>query len=199
MNSFDCALWVFALLGTQTFARAQSTQTVRRPAQSKVEEIYVARSVRQSRVPPTEFCAKATTGVGDALFEDQYTFRSIATRTSDDRILDANVKAIRSIHACFGATGNPAISTFFGDVRLGALQFKGIGECHQAKSNFPETGVNVFNCFLDLSGLPGEYVGGLLTTNSLASLKSLGTETDPAGYTQASIATVRLWKKRTER
>jgi hypothetical protein len=42
-------------------------------------------------------------------------------------------------------------------------------------------------------------VGGLLTTNSIGSLKDMGLETDPPGYTQSSIATIRVWKKRSQR
>ena len=53
-----------------------------------------------------------------------------------------------------------------------------------------------FACQLDLTGLPPEYVGGQLTTNTLQSRTTLGAETDPPGYTQASIATMRVWKKR---
>jgi hypothetical protein len=197
VSALGYTIWALsALLGTQSLASAQQSQKTAQAAQpDRVEEIYIARSVRESRVEPTEFCAQAKTGFKSTI-EHQYTFRSTATRASDGRILDANVKTIGSIHACFGPTANPTISTFFGDLRLGALQFKGIGECNQAKSDFPERGINVFNCFLDLSGLPPEYVGGLLTTNTVASLKNLGTETDPGGYTQSSIATIRLWKKR---
>jgi hypothetical protein len=199
-NVFGCMLWVFGgLLGTQSLACAQNTQKAGLTSQStQVEEIYSARSVRESRVAPTEFCAQAKTGFNSAS-EDQFTFRSTATRAYDGRMLDTNVKTIGSIHACFGQTTNPAIINFYGDIRLGRTAFKGIGECRRMKSDFPERGLNVFNCFLDLSGLPGQYVGGLLTTNSITSLKSLGTETDPRGYTQSSIATIRLWKKRAER
>jgi hypothetical protein len=64
-----------------------------------------------------------------------------------------------------------------------------------AKRDFPEKGLIVYRCFLDLSGLPGGYVGGQLTTNTMYSRKILGMESDPGGYTQSSIATVRLWKK----
>jgi len=65
------------------------------------------------------------------------------------------------------------------------------------KLDFPEQGLNSFRCWLDLSDLPAEYVGGLLTTSTVNSAhKMIGTETIPEGYTQASIATVRLWKKR---
>jgi len=197
VNAFGCMLWAFgALLGTQSQARAQNNQTVRRATQpAQVEEIYIARSVRESRVAPTAYCAQAKTGFGSS-FEDQYTFRSTATRDSDGRMLDANVKTIGSIHACFGQAANTAIINFYGGILLGRTAFRGIGECRQMKSDFPERGLNVYNCFLDLSGLPSQYVGGLLTTNSMTSLKSLGTETDPQGYTQSSIAAIRLWKKR---
>jgi len=179
--------------------RDKAAQATLRPSPTEVEEIYIARSVRESRMEPTEFCAKARTGVDHATVEDWFTFRSVATAASDGRVLDANVKTIGSIHDCFGPTANPAIFDFYGDILLGSTAFKGFGKCQSAKSDFPERGLRVFQCFLDLAGLPGEYVGGLLTTNTISSLKALGTETEPGGYTQASIATIRLWKKRDER
>jgi hypothetical protein len=185
-----------ALLGTASPVHAQIAQATEPPVASDVEEIYIARSVREARMMPTEFCAKARTGVDNATVEDQLTFRSLATRTSDGRVLDTNLKTIGSVHACQGPTANPAISQFYGDFVLERIAFKGFGECHRAKSDFPERGVTVFSCVFDLSGLPGEYIGGLLTTNTISSLKILGTETEPSGYTQASIATIRLWKKR---
>jgi hypothetical protein len=172
------------------------------PAQNRnvtaadVEEIYVARSVRDSRAPPTEFCSKAKSGVSDATVEDQFTFRSVATRTSDGRVLDANENTVGSIHACFGRTANPAAFEFYGDILLGHTAMRGFGECQLAKSDFPEKGLGVARCFLDLFGLPSEYIGGQLTTNTMSSRKLLGTESDPAGFTQSSIATIRLWKRR---
>ena len=55
VNAFGCMLWVVgALLGTQSLARAQNTQESRRTGQpAQVEEIYIARYVRESRVAPT--------------------------------------------------------------------------------------------------------------------------------------------------
>jgi len=58
-----------------------------------VENIYVARSLRESRVAATEFCAQARVGFGDATVEDQYTFRSIATRVADGLMVDAEIYA----------------------------------------------------------------------------------------------------------
>jgi hypothetical protein len=148
---------------------------------------------------PTEFCAKARTGVNDPTAEDQYALRSVATRTADGRIVDADAKTVGSIHACFGRTATPGLSQFYGDVVLGETVFKGLGECQLTKADFPERGLNVFRCFLELSGLPGDYVGGQLTANTMNSRKFTGTESDPAGYVQPSIATIRLWKKREAR
>jgi hypothetical protein len=41
--------------------------------------------------------------------------------------------------------------------------------------------------------LTAPYVGGVLTTNAVTSQAAFGSEIDPPGYTQASIATIRLW------
>ena len=201
VNAFGCMLWALgALLGTQSMARAQNTQKAGRTAQpAQVEEIYIARSVRESRVAPTEYCAQAKTGFNSDSFEDQYTFRSTATRPSDGRMVDANIKTIGSGHGCFGRTADPAILNFYLDLRLGSTALRGIGDCRLAKSDFPERGLIALHCFLNLSDPLGRYVGGQLTTNSIRSLKDVGLETDPLGYTQPSIATIRLWKKRTER
>jgi len=166
--------------------------------ETRVEEIYIGRSVRESQITPTEFCAQARTGFV-ARLESRFTFRSTATRAADGLMVDTNVGTIGSLHACFGETSDPAISNFYAEGLLGRTAFNGIGECHLMKSDFPERGLFPFRCFLDLSGFPDQYVGGQLTTNTVNSLKSLGTETDPQGYTQSSIATVRLWKKRSER
>jgi hypothetical protein len=109
---FGCMLWIVlgVSLGSESRVLAQNAQS--NPAfATETEEIYIARSVRESRMTPTEFCAKARTGVDDPTIEDQYTLRSVATRTSDGRVVDTNVKTIGSIHACFGRTAIPATLT----------------------------------------------------------------------------------------
>jgi hypothetical protein len=176
---------------------AQAIPQATEPA--AVEEIYIARSVREARMPPTEFCAKARTGVDRPNAEDQFTFRSVATRTSDGRVTDTKVETIGSAHACGGPTANPAISQFYGEFFLGGIAFKAIGECHLAKADFPERGLNVSSCTMDVSDLPGDYIGGQVTTNTFFNyINLIGTETVPPGYTQSSIATIRLWKKRVQ-
>ncbi len=193
-----CMVWALgSLLGTPSLGHAQQSQRAAQAAQpAQVEEIYIACSVRESRVAPTEFCAQAKTGFKSTI-EDQYTFRSTAVRTDDGRITDANVKTIGSGHGCFGPTAdNPADFSFYLELLLGKTALKGIGDCRQTRSDLPERGVTVYRCFVDLSDPLGDYVGGQLTTNTMTSLKLLGVDSDPTGYAQPSIATIRLWKKR---
>jgi hypothetical protein len=165
---------------------------------SRVEEIYIARSFRESRDKPTDFCAQSRSGFGVATTEDHFTFRSIAIRASDGKMTDNDVRIIGRIRACFGPTNNPTLQNFYAEGSLGAVIFTGKGECQVNRTDYPEAGITSVRCFLHLSGLPPEYVGGELTTNTIVSRKVLGGESDPPGYTQPSIATIRLWKRRAE-
>ena len=114
-------LWtVSALLGNHPLLLAQSTQESNGIAKiTEPEEIYVARSVRESRVSPTVFCAPTKTGFNSDAFEDQYTLPSIATRTSDGRMVNANITTIGAGHGCFGRTAVPAILNFYLELHLG--------------------------------------------------------------------------------
>lgn len=76
------------------------------------------------------------------------------------------------------------------------MSFRGNGECLALKVNFPKAGLFPVRCQLVLSGTPAPYVGGFLTTNTMTSKAAFGGVTEPPGYTQASIATIRLWKSR---
>lgn len=198
-KTFRCPLWALVILGAQSLVWAQQSPKSEHAAQAiQVEEIYIARSVRESRITATDYCAEAKTGFKSNV-EDQYTFRSTATRVADGRLIDVNVKSIGSGHACFGETANPAIRNFYMDLLLGVTLFTGKGECLTAKTDFPERGLTVVRCFLDLSDPNGHYVSGQLTTNTVNSITLLGIDSDPPGYAQPSIATIRVWKKRAER
>lgn len=164
----------------------------------RVEEIYVARSLRESRETPTDFCSKSRAGFENVTSEDHYTFRSIAVRSSDGRLVDDNVRMIGRLRACFGSTDNPQLQNFYAEGVLGGVAFTGRGECLASKADYPESGITRSRCFLHLDGLPTEYIGGELTTNSIRSRNVVGALSDPPGYTQPSIATIRLWRRRTE-
>jgi hypothetical protein len=70
-----------------------------------------------------------------------------------------------------------------------------MGSC-QLQANFPETGISQVRCFQALSGLPNEYVGGVMLNNGIVSQNENGDVSSPPGYLQSGIATFRLWKKR---
>jgi hypothetical protein len=176
----------------EAFQGAQSGSA----SDGRVEDIYIARSMRESRVTPTEFCAQARIGFDGARIEDQYTFRSTATRASDGLMVDTNVSAIGRLHACLGLTSDPITGNFYAEGILGTVTFTGSGECRTVKQDYPEPGMVIQRCFLELRDLPNGYVGGQLTTNSVNSRNVIGEKTDPPGYTQSSIATIRLWKRR---
>lgn len=110
--------------------------------------------------------------------------------------VDTKVSRVAQLRGCFGPTSEPARQNFFAEIKLGEMSFRGNGECLALKVNFPEAGLFPVRCQLVLSGTPAPYVGGLLTTNTMTSKAAFGGDTEPPGYTQASIATIRLWKSR---
>jgi hypothetical protein len=164
---------------------------------SHEEEIYILRSIRERHEPAAGWCASTKTGFepfpADA--ERFFSFWSLRLR-ADGKVTETKLKRIAELRACFGATGEPARQNFYAEIKMGSLSFYGNGECLALKIDFPETGLFPVRCQLVLSGLPAPYVGGLLTTNTMTSRAAFGGETDPPGYTQASIATLRLWKSK---
>ncbi len=163
-----------------------------------VEEIYLLRSVRENAPTMAGDCTRPRTGFdplpGDA--ERVFSFWSVGTRASDGRLVDAHQARVASLRGCFGATTERTRQNFYADIELGTLAFHGLGECLALAINFPEPGLFPVRCQLTLSGLPPPYVGGLLTTNTMTSAAAFGGESQPLGYTQASIATLRLWRSR---
>jgi hypothetical protein len=177
-----------------TLAASMSAQAPR--VQAPVEEIVILRSLRLSRSKPTDFCAPARTGFPPATSEDRYDFLAVATDAATGKVTSASGPRAGTLHACFGPSPEAGIASFYAEGEVGSLPLVGRGQCRTTKRDYPETGITVMTCQLDLTGLPSQYVGGQLTTNTLGSRALLGADTDPPGYTQPSIATVRLWRKR---
>jgi hypothetical protein len=161
-----------------------------------VEDIVIVRSLRLSRITPTDFCAPSRTGFSEATAEDRHEFKAVATDAASGKITNASGARVGTLHSCLSPTSDPLIASFYAEGEVGGISLVGRGQCRTTKRDFPETGISLFTCQLDLTGLPSAYVGGQLTTNTLVSRTMLGAETDPSGYMQMSIATVRLWKKR---
>jgi hypothetical protein len=166
-------------------------------AKAAPEEIYILRSIRERHEPVAGWCSSARTGFEPFATDPErfFSFWSVRVRP-DGRLVEAKDKRAAELRGCFGATSEPARQTFYAEIKLGSLSFRGNGECLALKVDFPEAGLFPVRCQLVLSGLPAPYVGGLLTTNTITSNAGFGGDTDPPGYTQASIATIRLWKSK---
>lgn len=168
------------------------------PQDSALEAIYVLRSIREQQPPTSDGCAASRTGFEpfptDA--ERFFSFWSVRSRAEDGRVVDAKQARVAELRGCFGPTEDRARQNFFAEIELGAISFRGSGECLALGIDVPEAGLFPVRCQLVLSGLPAPFVGGLLTTNTITSKAPFGGDTDPSGYTQASMATIRLWKAR---
>ncbi len=165
---------------------------------SGLEDIYVLRSIREPQAPVPDWCARSRTGFEpmptDA--ERLFSFWSVRTRPEDGRVVDAKEARVAELRGCFGPTDDRTRQNFYAEVQLGALSFRGNGECVAVMIDFPEPGLFPVRCQLVLSGLPAPFVGGLLTTSTMTTQAPFGGDTQPAGYTQASLATIRLWRVR---
>ena len=176
-------------------AGVPSSQKASTPDRAKKEDIYVIRSIRLSRDVPSEYCAPAHTGFSDPISEAKFDFYPVTTRTKDGAVISTEGQKAASLHACFGKMGDPRLTSFYGEGEVAGISFVGRGQCNRLKTDFPEPGITVWTCFLDLSGLKDPYKGGILTTSTVDSRNPLGETSDPPGYTQPSIATVRLWRR----
>jgi hypothetical protein len=163
-----------------------------------LEDIYVLRSIREPQATTADWCARSRTGFepmpADA--ERSFSFWSVRTRPEDGRVVDAMEARVAELRACFGPTDDRARQNFYAEIRLGARSFRGSGECLALMIDFPEPGLFPVRCHLVLSGLPAPFVGGLMTTNTMTTKARFGGDTEPPGYTQASLATIRLWRAR---
>jgi hypothetical protein len=168
------------------------------PPDSALEEIYVLRSIREPQPPIADRCAASRTGFEPFTTDAGrfFSFWSVRSRAEDGRVVDAKQARVAELRGCFGPTEDRARQNFFAEIELGGISFRGRGECLALGIDVPEAGLFPVRCQLVLSGLPTPYVGGLLTTNTITSRASFGGDTDPSGYTQASMATIRLWKAR---
>ncbi|WP_396625863.1 hypothetical protein [Luteitalea sp.] len=166
------------------------------PTTPRVEEILILRSVRLSRVAPTDFCGPSGVGVTTPTFEDRYEFRAVATDAATGRVTSVNGARVGTLHACLGTTADAKVGDFHARGEVGGMPLLARGQCRVTGQEFPEAGITLHACQFDLSGLPPEYVGGRLTTNTAQGRTPVGADSDPPGYTQPSIATIRLWKAR---
>lgn len=160
------------------------------------EEIFVLRSIREAQPASGDWCTQERTGFAplptDA--DRRFTFWSVQTHPGDGRVVNAKANRTSEVRVCFGPTPDRTVSNFYGEGTIGGMPYVGNGDCRLVAADTPEKGLVLLRCVLTLRGLPPPYVGGMLVTSTIGSKAALGEVTDPPGYTQSSIATVRLWK-----
>jgi hypothetical protein len=160
-----------------------------------IEDIYIFRSLRVERSAPDAFCDAAKIGFTAARL-DRYVFKAVVTRAPDGKVVDARSHQSGTLRACFDGNPGDADVNFYAEGVLAGVAATGKGKCTNIASDYPEPGITSIRCFLKLSNLSPPYVAGVLTTNSIVSRQAIGEQSDPPGYTQPSIATIRLWRKR---
>ena len=187
---------VALMAGTTSDGRNAATQGSSTATSSPVEDIYVLRSLRDSRsTTPGGFCDSGKIGFV-AQIEDQYSFKAVATRAGDGKVVDASHHDTGTLHACFDSVPGVADTNFYGEGVIAGITATGKGKCTIIAPEFPEPGITSFRCFLVLSNLSPPYFAGVLTTNTIRSREPIGDRSDPPGYIQPSIATIRFWRKR---
>jgi hypothetical protein len=160
-----------------------------------IEDIYVLRSLRQTRSAAAGFCDASKIGF-TAKLEDRYLFKAVSTRPQDGKVVDARLHDAGTLHACFESAPGASETNFYAEGVVAGVAATGKGKCIPIAADFPEQGITSVRCFLVLSNLSAPYFAGVLTTNSITSREPIGDRSDPPGYIQPSIATIRLWRKR---
>jgi hypothetical protein len=137
---------------------------------SSREDILVLRSVREARDLKSTWCTSERAGfapVKGDLVEDRFTMWSV--QSQNGKVINAKLANSGPLRTCFGTTTDPAVFNFYAQGELSGMSVTGSGDCRVVRADFPEQGIFVVHCYLNLRGLPSQYVGGLLTTSSLVS------------------------------
>jgi hypothetical protein len=177
-------------------SRAQQTPdpTAANTGSSPVEDIFILRSLRVERSPPGDFCAPSKIGF-TAGVQDRYVFKAVVTRPEDGKVIDAVTHPAGTLQACFDGAPGIGDRDFYAEGVLAGIAATGKGKCTGIATDYPEPGIISTRCFLVLTHLAPPYLAGVLTTNSITSRNPIGPESNPPGYIQPSIATIRLWRK----
>jgi hypothetical protein len=167
-------------------------------AASSREDIYILRSLREERTPKSTWCTSERAGFApfnsEYLLDDRFGMWSMQVQPRDGRITDAKANRVGELRTCIGLTGDPKVFNFYAEGQMAGLSVTGNGDCLLVRPDYPEKGIATLRCYLNLGGLSSPYSGGLLSTNTLASRAVLSGDSEPPGYVQTSIATIRLWR-----
>lgn len=200
MNGQALAIVAAVGLGGTSSACNAPVHSAASQAVASLEEIYVLRSIAERAEPIADACSAEKIGFEPfrTAGERFFSFWSMRTDPANGHVVEPQDQRTAQLRGCFGPGEEPARQRFHARIELGSSSFRGDGECRAVQIDFPQAGLFPVHCWLVLSELPAPYVGGLLTTNTLKTKSAFGGVSDPPGYTQASIATIRLWKSKQE-
>jgi hypothetical protein len=189
---------VVILMATLLGCAMRTTGPINTQAVASREDLYILRSLREERTPKSTWCTSERAGFApfnsEFLIDERFAMWSMEAQPRDGRITDAKANKVGEVRTCIGLTADPTLFNLYAEGQLASLSFTGRGDCRLLRPDYPEKGIAALRCYLDLRGLSLPYIGGLLTTNTLASKALLGGESDPPGYLQTSLATIRLWR-----
>jgi hypothetical protein len=196
--AFFCALGAslfstFALTGCSSLSPAPIVTS-----SDSHEDIFVMRSRRDERVPNSAWCSKERTGAdpypSGYQLEDVVSMWSISVQAEDARTTSLETRQVGYLRTCLGTSADPKAASFYFEGKIGQISISGSGPCAVTGADFPQVGLSTASCRVIIRSVSAPYVGGQLTTNTLGSRAVLGGQTDPRGYTQQSVATLRLWR-----
>jgi hypothetical protein len=191
---FVVASLIASLAGCATPVHGVDTSdsTYRDEIAAGVEEIYITRTTRTQYTPgPTATCSAAPF---PTVSEQHYETWSLGVSPSDASVTKTHERLVGEFTACFASVGSNGTFALYSRGKHEAISYTSVGECKFMKSKPPAPKLLVLSCNGDLSELPTSYIGGYLTTSSLA--PSGGKDaTHVRGYLSTSVMTMRLWKK----
>lgn len=196
-----CALCLSSMLA--------ATPSAQIPTTAEVEEVFVYLAVRTNRVPGQSDAACNDAGFAVRQRNDTE-LRTLSLATATGKVAREIGDVIGTTVGCFGDGSESGITPFFSRLTINGITAIGRGQCRRQYSDFPEARVGVQDCWLKLENLPDGYVGGFLTSNTLATRAAnpvaaanceggpcgRGLDSDPPGYGLPALSTLRLWKTR---
>lgn len=160
------------------------------------EDILVLRSVREMRTETADWCTVGRTGfaspAGGFMWEDRFSMWAVRTDAADGHVVEALTERAGELRTCLAPTADPRLLAFYAEGLLAGVAVSGRGDCRVLARDTPEKGYTPVSCQLALQA--AGYASGQLVSHTLSTPVILGAATDPPGYTQVSIATIRLWR-----
>ena len=190
------ALWGIVTATPALAARTESPAAAfKEEVSAGLEEIFIFRTTRTARTRgATPFCVDVRF---DSASEDHYTLWSMKLNTKTSRVAATHEHPVGEFRACFAALTAGKSFSMYASGTVGGLSWKGNGECLPMSAEPPVSTLRTFNCNLEISDLPDEYAGGLLTSSTAAPVLGASAAPDAhvRGYLSTSVVTLRLWKK----